>query len=417
MDAEHAHATPRPVPLSLGETVTTGGPAAQLGAIRSTGGARATAAQREGGGTSSGGPQRISRTPQRDPGAARLPGGPQEGGLLDRFGRVATDLRVSVIDKCNLRCTYCMPADGMPWLPQTQLMSADEIRRIVRVAVHALGAEELRITGGEPLVRKDLEHIIAGIRSDNPDLPISMTTNAVGLDDRAQALKDAGLTRLNVSLDTLHPETFAELTRRPHLDKVLAGLQAARAAGLGPIKINAVLLRGINDTEVVPLVDWAVSNGFEMRFIEDMPLDGDRSWSATNVIPARDIRAAIEEAFTLAADPRGRGAAPAERWEVRRPGETAVAGHVGIISSVTEPFCAACTRTRVTADGRIRSCLFSHEETDLLTALRDGADDEVLAQIWRDAMWAKPRAHGSDRVGLARADFVQPERTMSAIGG
>ncbi|MFJ4038507.1 GTP 3',8-cyclase MoaA [Microbacterium sp. NPDC090007] len=389
MTTEHASATRGPVAVSLGATVTASGATA----LPSTGAP-------------------ASRT-------TTLPatGAPREGGLLDRFGRVATDLRVSVIDKCNLRCTYCMPADGMPWLPQTQLMSTEEIRRVVRVAVQSLGAEELRITGGEPLVRKDLEHIIAGIRADNPDLPISMTTNAVGLDRRAQALKDAGLTRLNVSLDTLHPETFAELTRRPHLDKVLAGLEAARAAGLGPIKINAVLLAGINDTEIVPLVDWAVSNGFEMRFIEDMPLDGDRSWSATDVIPARDIRSAIEEAFTLTADPRGRGAAPAERWEVRRPGETAVAGHVGIISSVTEPFCAACTRTRVTADGKVRSCLFSHEETDLLTALRDGADDEGLAQIWRDAMWAKPRAHGSDRVGLARADFVQPQRTMSAIGG
>jgi len=389
MDAEHASPTRRPVAVSLGATVTASGATA----LPATG------------------------APASRPTARPATGAPREGGLLDRFGRIATDLRVSVIDKCNLRCTYCMPADGMPWLPQAQLMSADEIRRIVRVAVRSLGAEELRLTGGEPLVRKDLEHIIAGIRADNPDLPISMTTNAVGLDRRAQALKDAGLTRLNVSLDTLHPETFAELTRRPHLDRVLAGLQAARAAGLGPIKINAVLLAGVNDTEIVPLVDWAVSNGFEMRFIEDMPLDGDRSWSATNVIPARDIRAAIEEAFTLTADPRGRGAAPAERWEVRRPGETAVAGHVGIISSVTEPFCAACTRTRVTADGKVRSCLFSHEETDLLTAVRDGADDEGVAQIWRDAMWAKPRAHGSDRVGLARADFVQPERTMSAIGG
>lgn len=389
MTTEHASATRGPVAVSLGATVTASGATA----LPSTGAP-------------------ASRTTTRPATDA-----PREGGLQDRFGRVATDLRVSVIDKCNLRCTYCMPADGMPWLPTSQLMSADEIRRIVRVAVHSLGAEELRITGGEPLVRKDLEHIIAGIRADNPDLPISMTTNAVGLDKRAQPLKDAGLTRLNVSLDTLHPETFAELTRRPHLDKVLAGLEAARAAGLGPIKINAVLLRGINDTEIVSLVDWAVTHGFEMRFIEDMPLDGDRSWTEGAVIPARDIRAEIETAFSLAPDPRGRGAAPAERWEVRRPGETAVAGHVGIISSVTEPFCAACTRTRVTADGRIRSCLFSHEETDLLTALRDGADDEGLAQIWRDAMWVKPRAHGSDRVGLARADFVQPQRTMSAIGG
>ncbi|WP_394685167.1 GTP 3',8-cyclase MoaA [uncultured Microbacterium sp.] len=409
MDAEHANPTRRPVAVALGATVTASGATA----LPATGAPAPSAAQGATALPATG--ARASSTPGAT--ARASSGAPQSGGLLDRFGRVATDLRVSVIDKCNLRCTYCMPADGMPWLPQTQLMSTDEIRRIVRVAVQSLGAEELRITGGEPLVRKDLEFIIAGIREDNPDLPISMTTNAVGLDRRAQALKDAGLTRLNVSLDTLHPETFAELTRRPHLDKVLAGLQAARAAGLGPIKINAVLLRGINDTEIVSLVDWAVTNGFEMRFIEDMPLDGDRSWTATNVIAARDIRSEIETAFSLTPDPRGRGAAPAERWEVRRPGETAVAGHIGIISSVTEPFCTACTRTRVTADGKVRSCLFSHEETDLLSTLRAGADDEGIAQVWRDAMWAKPRAHGSDRVGLARADFVQPERTMSAIGG
>ncbi|WP_260856354.1 GTP 3',8-cyclase MoaA [Microbacterium sp. BH-3-3-3] len=406
MDAEHATPTRRPVAVALGATVTSSGATAlpSTGAASPASGATAL-------------PATGAPSPASGATALAATGAPHDGGLLDRFGRVATDLRVSVIDKCNLRCTYCMPADGMPWLPQTQLMSTDEIRRIVRVAVQSLGAEELRITGGEPLVRKDLEFIIAGIREDNPDLPISMTTNAVGLDRRAQALKDAGLTRLNVSLDTLHPETFAELTRRPHLDKVLAGLQAARAAGLGPIKINAVLLRGVNDTEIVSLVDWAVTNGFEMRFIEDMPLDGDRSWMATNVIAARDIRAEIETAFSLTPDPRGRGAAPAERWEVRRPGETAVAGHIGIISSVTEPFCAACTRTRVTADGKVRSCLFSHEETDLLSTLRAGADDAGIAQVWREAMWAKPRAHGSDRVGLARPDFVQPERTMSAIGG
>ncbi|PVE62148.1 GTP 3',8-cyclase MoaA [Microbacterium testaceum] len=345
---------------------------------------------------------------------------PTTGGLADRHGRVATDMRLSVIDKCNLRCTYCMPADGMPWLPKQMLMTPDEISRIVRVGVDLLGVEELRLTGGEPLVRKDLEFVIGSIRDACPTLPISMTTNAIGLDARAQALRDAGLSRINISLDSLHPETFAALTRRPMLDKVLAGVRAADEAGLGPIKINAVLLRGVNDHEAPDLLEWSLEHGYELRFIEHMPLDGDHSWKKEKVITAAEIRDGLGRRFALSPDPAARLGSPAERWEVRRHGSapgTPALGRVGLISSVTEPFCAACTRTRVTAEGRIRACLFSHEETDLLEIVRGGASDEEIAQRWREAMWSKPRAHGSDSIGLASADYVQPERTMSAIGG
>lgn len=342
------------------------------------------------------------------------------GGLIDRFGRVATDMRLSVVDKCNLRCTYCMPADGMPWIPQQMLMTADEIARLVKVGHHELGVNELRLTGGEPLVRKDLEDIVARVRAESPELPISMTTNAVGLDRRAKALHDAGVTRINVSLDSLHPETFAALTRRPLLSRVLDGVQAADEAGFGPIKINAVLLRGVNDREGPDLLEWALQGGYELRFIEHMPLDGDRAWREDRMISASEIRELLSKRFTLTPDRQVRGGAPAERFEVRRAGVSATTpslGRVGLISSVTEPFCAACTRTRITAEGRVRSCLFSHDETDLLAVMRGGGSNEDIARNWRKAMWFKPRAHGSESVGLSSADFVQPERSMSAIGG
>jgi len=347
-------------------------------------------------------------------------GAPRTGGLADKFGRVATDLRVSLIDKCNLRCSYCMPAEGMPWLPQRMLMTAEEIARIVGIGCSRLGIEELRLTGGEPLMRKDLEDIIGAIRGSHPLLPISMTTNAIGLDRRAAGLKAAGLSRINVSLDSLHPETFAELTRRPMLSKVLAGIRASAEAGLVPIKINAVLLRGTNDSELVDLADWSLSNGYELRFIEHMPLDGDHAWKKERVIAAAEIRERLSEHYVLTPDPVERAGSPAERFEVRTLGNGPSApalGRVGIISSVTEPFCAACTRTRITAEGRVRSCLFSHEESDLLTIMRSGAGDDEIAQRWREAMWAKPRAHGSDVGGFESAEFIQPARTMSAIGG
>ncbi|MDI2036080.1 GTP 3',8-cyclase MoaA [Paenarthrobacter nitroguajacolicus] len=344
-------------------------------------------------------------------------------GLWDRYGRRATDMRLSLTDKCNLRCTYCMPAEGLEWLSKQAVMTREEIVRIVRVGVTALGVRELRLTGGEPLVRADLTGIISDIRSEHPDLPVSMTTNGVGLDKKAAALKAAGLTRINVSLDSLHEETFTKLTRRPFLDKVLAGVDAAWAAGLGPVKLNAVLMRGINDAESPDLLAWALGRGYELRFIEQMPLDADHGWTRRNMITAAEIRELLSRDFVLSHDPRERDGAPAERFEVRRrdagSGEAAgpVLGTVGIIASVTEPFCSDCRRTRITAEGKIMSCLFSREEFDLLGLLRNGATDDELAGRWQDAMWIKPKAHGMDHTGLGAADFVQPDRSMSAIGG
>lgn len=342
----------------------------------------------------------------------------QQSGLLDSYGRRATDMRLSLTDKCNLRCTYCMPAEGLQWLQKDQVLSREEIVRLVGIGVDLLGIRELRLTGGEPLVRADLVDIIADIRARHPELPVSLTTNGLGLDKKAQRLKDAGLTRINVSMDSLHPDTFAQLTRRPFLDRVLRGIEAAAAVGLGLVKINAVLMRGINDHEAPDLLEWAVSRGFELRFIEQMPLDADHGWTRDGMITAAEIRDRLSERFLLTPDPRNRDGAPAERWEVRRP-ETpdVVLGTVGIIASVTEPFCSDCRRTRVTAEGKIMSCLFSREETDLRDLLRSGADDDAIAQRWQEAMWTKPKAHGMGHTGLGAADFVQPDRSMSAIGG
>lgn len=365
----------------------------------------------------------------REEAASALPGVPARrpadapAGLVDRYGRRATDMRLSLTDKCNLRCTYCMPAEGLEWLAKQAVMSAEEIVRIVKVGVEQLGVRELRLTGGEPLVRHDLVQIIAALRANHPDLPISMTTNGVGLAKKAAALKEAGLTRINVSLDSLHEETFTKLTRRPFLGQVLAGVDAAWAAGLGPVKLNAVLMRDINDAESPQLLDWALGRGYELRFIEQMPLDADHGWTRRNMITAAEIRDLLSRDFVLSPDPRARDGAPAERFEVRRrkagSADSAgpVLGTVGIIASVTEPFCSDCRRTRITAEGKIMSCLFSREEFDLLGLLRAGATDDELAQRWQDAMWIKPKAHGMDHVGLDAPDFVQPDRSMSAIGG
>ncbi|MEX5275278.1 GTP 3',8-cyclase MoaA [Kocuria sp. CPCC 205235] len=350
---------------------------------------------------------------------------PVGAGLVDRHGRRATDLRLSVIDKCNLRCTYCMPAAGLPWLPAAQLMSPAEIGRIVDIGVSRFGIAELRLTGGEPLVRADLEEVVAAVRAGHPDLPISLTTNGIGLAGRAAALAEAGLSRINVSLDSLCAETFKQLARRDRLADVLAGAEAAAAAGLTPVKINAVLMRGVNDHEAPDLLAWALQHGFALRFIEQMPLDADHGWTRENMVAAAEIRAALSTRFRLDPHPDPRNGAPAQLWDVRPlpgpgqgpGGEPGPLGTVGVIASVTEPFCADCKRTRITAEGRVRSCLFSHEEVDLLPLLRAGAADAEIAETWRAAMWAKPTAHGMDRAGLDSADYVQPERSMSAIGG
>ncbi|WP_425465993.1 GTP 3',8-cyclase MoaA [Nesterenkonia populi] len=354
------------------------------------------------------------------PGAEPPPASPNplEAGLVDQFGRRATDLRISLIDKCNLRCTYCMPENGLPWLKKDQLMTLDEVVRLVRIGVDTFGVRELRLTGGEPLVRHDLVDVIAGIRAEHPDLPIAMTTNAIGLEKKAQALADAGLDRVNISLDSIHKETFAQLTRRDQLEKVLVGVHAAAEAGLTPLKVNAVLMRGINDAEAADLLAWCLENGFELRFIEHMPLDADQNWKREGTVSAAETRALLSQRYDLSPTQENRDGAPAERFDVQDQGSGELLGRVGVIASVTEPFCSACTRTRVTAEGRVMSCLFSAEEYDLMHLLRDDTkSDDDVAQRWAGAMWAKPAAHGSSRPGFEREGFSRPERSMSAIGG
>ncbi|MGP5681237.1 GTP 3',8-cyclase MoaA [Brachybacterium alimentarium] len=337
---------------------------------------------------------------------------PATTALADRFGRAATDLRLSLTDFCNLRCTYCMPASGLTFLDKEQMLSVDEVVRLVRIGVERLGIEQVRFTGGEPLTRPDLEEIIAGVASlpQRPD--ISLTTNAIGLDHRAARLRDAGLDRINVSLDSVASETFERLSRRPLLHRVLAGIDGAREAGLDPIKVNAVLLPGVNDHELPDLLDWCLTRDLQLRVIEQMPLDADHIWDRSSMISAADVHEMLAPRYSLAPVAEARDGAPAELFEVADRATGHHRGRVGIIASVTRPFCADCRRTRLTAEGRVRTCLFSREETDLRGALRSGADDEAIAEIWRAAQWGKKAGHGMDR-----DDFVQPERPMSAIGG
>ncbi|GAY08977.1 GTP 3',8-cyclase MoaA [Pseudonocardia sp. N23] len=337
----------------------------------------------------------------------RDPARPADARLVDSFGRVATDLRISLTDRCNLRCHYCMPAEGLDWMPREEQLTDDELIRLVTIAVRDLGVEELRFTGGEPLLRRGLEDLVAASAALEPRPDISLTTNGVGLARRAEALAAAGVNRLNVSLDTLRPDRFATITRRDRFSDVLAGMRAARDAGLSPVKINTVLLRGMNDDEAVDLLRFALDEGFELRFIEQMPLDAQHGWERTEMVTAGEIMAALSEEFTLTPDPAHRGAAPAERWVVDG-GPTMV----GIIASVTRPFCGACDRTRLTSDGQVRSCLFARTETDLRAMLRGGSTDTEIADSWRDAMWGKLAGHGIDDPG-----FLQPDRPMSAIGG
>ncbi|MEV6374230.1 GTP 3',8-cyclase MoaA [Micromonospora musae] len=332
---------------------------------------------------------------------------PSDGVLVDRYDRVARDLRVSLTDKCNLRCTYCMPAEGLPWLAGPELLTDDEIVRLVDVAVRRLGVTEVRFTGGEPLIRPGLVGIVAAVATLDPRPRISLTTNGIGLDRLAPALHAAGLDRVNVSLDTLDAGRFTELTRRPRFDAVLAGMAGAAAAGLTPVKINSVLMRGVNDDEAPALLRFALAHGYELRFIEQMPLDAQHGWDRAAMVTADEILASLRREFDLRTDPAERGSAPAETWLV--DGGPA---RVGVIASVTRPFCGDCDRTRLTADGQVRACLFATEESDLRGALRAGADDEDLADRWRRAMWGKRAGHGIDD-----PTFLQPARPMSAIGG
>ncbi|MET9403293.1 GTP 3',8-cyclase MoaA [Kitasatospora sp. NPDC002965] len=352
--------------------------------------------------------------------------------LVDRFGRVHTDLRVSLTDRCNLRCTYCMPAEGLAWLPGAELLGDDEVVRLVRIAVRRLGIRSVRLTGGEPLLRRGLPGLVRRIAALGPE--VSLTTNGIGLARTAAELKSAGLHRVNVSLDTLRPERYAAITRRDRIADVFAGLAAARDAGLAPVKVNAVPVRGVNDDELVPLVEFAAEHGYRMRFIESMPLDAQGAWDRARMVTADEILAALGARWELlptgraageeGAGPAGsgrRGTPPAEEWRIA--GTDTV---VGVIASVTRPFCGGCDRVRLTADGQLRNCLFATEESDLRALLRDGdggghgdggggGDEEGDARIeaaWRAAIAGKGPGHA-----IGAAGFVRPARPMSAIGG
>jgi cyclic pyranopterin phosphate synthase len=323
--------------------------------------------------------------------------------LVDGFGRVHTDLRLSLTDRCNLRCTYCMPAEGLDWLPKPELLTDDELVRLVGLLA-SMGVDTVRLTGGEPLLRPGLVGLVG--RLADLGLALSLTTNGLGLARQAQALRDSGLRRVNVSLDTLRPERFVQLTRRDRLPDVLAGLAAARATGLQPVKVNAVLMRGVNDDEAADLLRWALAEGYALRFIEQMPLDPQHGWDRSTMLDADEILGRLGESWSLTPVP-GRGSAPAEEFLVDGGPAT-----VGVVGSVTRPFCAACDRLRLTADGQVRSCLFAREESDLRTPLRAGASDQELAALLRAAVAGKKKGHGIGEPG-----FVQPDRPMSAIGG
>jgi GTP 3',8-cyclase len=332
---------------------------------------------------------------------------PADGPLVDSYGRIATDLRVSLTDRCNLRCTYCMPADGLDWLPSEQVLRPDELTRLLRLGVTRLGITSVRFTGGEPLLSKDLEDIVAATARLRPRPEITLTTNGVGLARRAHRLAAAGLDRINISLDTMDAARFAAITRRDRLPDVLDGLAAARAAGLDPVKVNAVLDPVTGRDDAVALLRFCLDHGYQLRIIEQMPLDAQHQWNRGELLTADDVLAALQRHFDLQPDAAPRGSAPAELWQVNGGPAT-----VGVIASVSHAFCAACDRTRLTADGQIRNCLFATHETDLRGLLRGGADDAAIEAAWRAAMWAKAAGHG-----INDPSFVQPDRPMSSIGG
>lgn len=330
--------------------------------------------------------------------------------LVDTYGRVHRDLRVSLTDRCNLRCNYCLPEEFSDWLPNEKLLTTDELIRVIQVAVNC-GITEVRLTGGEPLLRPDIVEIVSQISKLENAPQLSLTTNGIKLASLAQPLKDAGLSRINVSLDTLRPERFNELTHRDRFDDVQKGLKAAKDSGLAPIKINSVLMPGINDDEATELLQWALDEGFHLRFIEQMPLDAGGIWNRAQMVTADDIFNKLEKSFSLT--PVGaRGSAPAEDFLVN--GGPA---KVGIIASVTRPFCGDCDRLRLTSDGQIRSCLFARSETDLRSTLRDKniSSDELnlkIAKLFGQTVADKLPGHG-----INNPDFIQPSRPMSAIGG
>ena len=324
--------------------------------------------------------------------------------LVDRFGRVVRKLRISVTDQCNFRCIYCMPAGPIDWLPRSELLTFEEIARVARICV-GMGVEKIRLTGGEPLARREVERLVALLAAIPALQSLSMTTNGYFLPQKAKALRAAGLQSLNISLDTLRPERFLTLTRRDYFGRVMEGIEAAREAGFSPIKVNAVVIRGINDDEIPDFARWAAQTGFIVRFIEFMPLDGDRLWSRERVVTADEILRRLQELGPV--EPLGND--PSEPAREYRLTNGAV---IGIIPTVSRPFCRFCDRIRLTADGRLRNCLFALQEHDLKGLLRGGASDEAIARAIEDAVWAKWEGHLIDR-----PEFQRPERAMYAIGG
>ena len=325
---------------------------------------------------------------------------------MDRFGRVATDLRISVTDRCNFRCRYCMPAEGVPWLPTSELLTFEETALVARVLIES-GVRAVKLTGGEPLVRKDLENLVSMLRGIDAELDISLTTNGYLLGDRAEALAAAGLDRVAVSCDSLLRHRFRAITLRDAFDRVMKGLRAAARAGLAPVKVNCVVMRGVNDAEIPAFAELAREAGYEVRFIEFMPLDAQGAWRSVDVVPGAEILERIDRTHPLIAVD-GMASQPATSYRFADGAK----GRVGIIPSVTEPFCDSCDRLRLTADGQLRACLFSTDETDLRSLLRDGATDEALAAAARACVAAKEAGH---RIGAP--EFEAPARSMSMIGG
>jgi cyclic pyranopterin phosphate synthase len=326
--------------------------------------------------------------------------------LADGHGRLIGDLRVSVTDRCNFRCQYCMPAEGLPWLERGEILSFEEIARLVGLFA-AMGVRDVRLTGGEPLVRRDFPRLVAMLAKIDQVDEISVTTNGFLLERDAQALVQAGVDRFNVSVDSLQRDRFYELTRRDALPQVLRGLELlASFPEAHPIKVNAVAIRGFTEEEVLPFAALARETSYEVRFIEFMPLDADRAWTADQVLTGAETRAAIEAVYPLEPEPRE----PSATARVYRFADGR--GRIGFINPVSEPFCADCNRIRLTADGRLRTCLFSLHETDLRAAMRDGANDDELETVIREAVWRKELKHHVGEPG-----FIQPARSMSAIGG
>lgn len=327
--------------------------------------------------------------------------------LVDPFNRTVRDLRISITDRCNFRCTYCMPTEGMEWLPRDELLSYEELARVARICVERFGFESIRITGGEPTVRAHLPVLIRRLADLGVDL--AMTTNGSTLDHLAPQLVQAGLRRINISLDSLRPERFASITGRDSLERVLSGIDAAVAAGLDPVKVNCVVVRGVNDDEILDFAAYGRAKGVEVRFIEWMPLDGGGQWSSGQVVPAGEIIAALNAVHPLV-EADGRDADPASPAESYRYADGR--GRVGVIASVTRSFCSTCDRIRLTSDGQLRNCLFAVRETDLRPILRGGGSDDELAAAIEAEVGRKWAGHS-----IGQVHFIRPARSMSQIGG